>query len=84
MHTLNSMRKKVLRATELLIIDEVSMLRADIMDAIDFRMRRAKGDYSRAFGGTQLLMIGDLHQLPPIVRDEEWQVLQQYYRSMHF
>jgi hypothetical protein len=58
-HPLNSMRKKVLRATELLIIDEVSMLRADILDAIDFRMRRATGDYSRSFGGAQLLMIGD-------------------------
>ncbi len=83
-HTLNSMRKKVLRATELLIIDEVSMLRADILDAIDFRMRSAKGNYSKSFGGTQLLMIGDLHQLPPIVKEEEWQLLQKYYRSMHF
>jgi len=83
-HTLNSMRKKVLRATELLIIDEVSMLRADILDAIDFRMRRARGDYSRSFGGAQLLMIGDLHQLPPIVKEEEWMVLRQYYKSMHF
>jgi len=83
-HTLNSIRKKVLRATELLIIDEVSMLRADIMDAIDFRMRMAKGNYSRSFGGAQLLLIGDLYQLPPIVKDEEWQTLQQYYRSMHF
>ncbi len=83
-HTLNSLRKKVLRATELLIIDEVSMLRADIMDAIDFRMRRAKGNYSKSFGGAQLLMIGDLYQLPPIVKDEEWHTLQNYYRSMHF
>ncbi len=83
-HTLNSLRKKVLRATELLIIDEVSMLRADIMDAIDFRMRRAKGNYSKSFGGAQLLMIGDLYQLPPIVKDEEWQTLRKYYRSMHF
>ena len=84
MHPLNLVRKKVLRATDLLIIDEVSMLRADILDAIDFRMRRAKGDPSRSFGGTQLLMIGDLHQLPPIVKEEEWSVLRNYYRSMHF
>ena len=83
-HTLNSMRKKVLRATELLIIDEVSMLRADILDAIDFRMRSAKGNYSLSFGGAQLLMIGDLHQLPPIVNEKEWPLLQKYYRSMHF
>ena len=83
-HTLNSVRKKVLRATELLIIDEVSMLRADILDAIDFRMRSAKGNYSKSFGGAQVLMIGDLQQLPPIVNDQEWQLLQRYYRSMHF
>jgi dephospho-CoA kinase len=83
-HTLNSLRKKVLRATELLIIDEVSMLRADILDAIDFRMRSAKGNFSKSFGGTQLLMIGDLYQLPPIVKEEEWQLLQRYYKSMHF
>lgn len=83
-HTLNSMRKKVLRATELLIIDEVSMLRADILDAIDYRMRSAKGNYFKSFGGTQVLMIGDLHQLPTIVKEEEWQLLQNYYRSMHF
>ena len=83
-HTMNSMRKKVLRATELVIIDEVSMLRADILDAIDFRLRSAKGNFARSFGGTQLLMTGDLHQLPPIVNSEEWPVLQKYYRSMHF
>ena len=83
-HTLNSVRKKVLRATELLIIDEVSMLRADILDAIDFRMRSAKGNYSKSFGGAQVLMIGDLQQLPPIVSDQEWLVLRKYYRSMHF
>ena len=83
-HTLNSIRKQVLRATELLIIDEVSMLRADILDAIDFRMRSAKGNFARSFGGAQLLMTGDLHQLPPIVKDEEWSLLQRYYRSMHF
>ncbi len=83
-HTLNSLRKKVLRATDLLIIDEVSMLRADIMDAIDYRMRSAKGNYSQSFGGTQLLMIGDLYQLSPIVKEEEWQVLKNYYPSMHF
>ncbi|MCK5464176.1 MAG: AAA family ATPase, partial [Bacteroidales bacterium] len=80
-HTLNSIRKKVLRATELVIIDEVSMLRADILDAIDFRMRSVKGNFAKSFGGTQLLMTGDLYQLPPIVNDEEWSLLQRYYRS---
>ncbi|MEN8228155.1 MAG: AAA family ATPase [Bacteroidota bacterium] len=83
-HSLNSVRKQVLRATDLLIIDEVSMLRADILDAIDYRMRSAKGNFSQSFGGAQVLMIGDLYQLPPIVKDDEWFVLQNYYKSMHF
>ncbi len=83
-HPLNSVRKQVLRAIDLLVIDEVSMLRADILDAVDYRMRSVKGNYRKSFGGAQVLMIGDLYQLPPIVRDHEWQVLQKYYRSMHF
>lgn len=83
-HPLNMARKKVLRSIELLIIDEVSMLRADVLDAIDFRMRIVKGNLKEPFGGTQVLMIGDLFQLPPIVRDNEWQVLGKFYKSMHF
>ncbi|MEN8229980.1 MAG: helix-turn-helix domain-containing protein [Bacteroidota bacterium] len=83
-HSLNSIRKQVLRATDLLIIDEVSMLRADILDAIDYRMRSVKGNFFQSFGGTQVIMIGDLYQLPPIVKEDEWHVLQNYYKSMHF
>ena len=83
-HSLNSVRKQVLRATDLLIIDEVSMLRADILDAIDYRMRSVKGNFFQSFGGTQVIMIGDLYQLPPIVKEDEWHVLQNYYKSMYF
>lgn len=83
-HPLNKRRKEVLRAIDLLIIDEVSMLRADILDAIDYRLKSAKGNFSRAFGGVQLLMIGDLYQLPPIVKDDEWAVLKNHYRTIHF
>src|SRR5690606_11317960 len=83
-HTLNMARKKVLRSVDLLIIDEVSILRADILDAIDYRMRSVKHNFNEPFGGTQVLMIGDLFQLPPIVRDHEWQVLGKFYKSMHF
>jgi DNA-binding NarL/FixJ family response regulator len=83
-HPLNQLRKNVLKAADLLVIDEVSMLRADILDAIDFRMRSVKGNYNVPFGGAQVLMIGDLYQLPPIVRDQEWDVLRQFYPSMHF
>ena len=83
-HPLNAARKKVLRHIDLLIIDEVSMLRADILDAIDYRLKAARGNYNQSFGGVQLLMIGDLHQLPPIVKDEEWNYLKQLYKSPHF
>lgn len=83
-HPLNSVRKQVLRNIELLIIDEVSMLRADILDAIDERLRAARRIRNKPFGGVQLLLIGDLFQLPPIVKDHEWQVLRKFYKSMHF
>ena len=83
-HPLNAVRRNVLREVDLLIIDEVSMLRADVLDAIDFRMRAVRQDRYRPFGGAQVLLIGDLFQLPPVVKDEEWRVLQRYYRSMHF
>lgn len=83
-HPLNAVRRNVLRDVDLLIIDEVSMLRADLLDAIDHRMRTVRRVYNRSFGGAQLLLIGDLFQLPPVVKDEEWQVLRQWYASMHF
>ncbi len=81
---LSATKKKVLRSIDLLIIDEVSMLRADILDAIDYRLRKAKGKFHEPFGGVQVLMIGDLYQLPPIVKPREKQVLGKYYPSMHF
>ncbi|HLU90665.1 MAG TPA: helix-turn-helix domain-containing protein [Cyclobacteriaceae bacterium] len=83
-HTLNLARRKVLSTLDLLVIDEVSMLRADILDAIDYRLRSAKGNFTEPFGGTQVLMIGDLFQLPPIVKDQEWQALGRFYKCMHF
>lgn len=83
-HPLNHLRKSVLRSIDLLVIDEVSMLRADILDAIDYRMRSVKGNFNDPFGGVQVLMIGDLYQLPPIVREQEWQILNRFYPSMHF
>jgi DNA polymerase III delta prime subunit len=83
-HPLNAARKQVLRDIELLIIDEVSMLRADVLDAIDHRLKSVKRNYQLPFGGVQLLMIGDLFQLPPIVRDHEWHIMKDYYRSAFF
>lgn len=83
-HPLNGQRRDVLRSVDLLIIDEVSMLRADLLDAVDHRMRQMKGRYDTSFGGAQVLMIGDLYQLPPVVKDHEWSVLKRWYRSAHF
>lgn len=83
-HPLNALRRNVLRDVDLLIIDEVSMLRADLLDAIDFRMRSVRQRWGQPFGGAQVLMIGDLFQLPPVVKDDEWNVLRRWYGSMHF
>lgn len=83
-HPLNSVRKQVLRDIDLLIIDEVSMLRADLLDAIDYRLRAVKGNFRQSFGGVQLLMIGDLFQLPPVVKEQEWARMRQYYKSPFF
>ena len=83
-HPLNAIRRNVLRSIDLLIIDEVSMLRADLLDAIDHRMRSVRGIYDKSFGGVQVLLIGDLHQLPPVVKDTEWTVLRKYYANAHF
>jgi hypothetical protein len=83
-HPISAAKKQVLRSIDLLIIDEVSMLRADVLDAIDYRMRSVRGNFERAFGGVQVLMIGDLFQLPPIVKDHEWGLLKRYYHSAHF
>ena len=80
---MNNVKRSVIRNMELLIIDEVSMLRADVLDAIDFMMRKVRRN-ERPFGGTQVLFIGDLLQLPPVVKNEEWEMLKKYYRGMFF
>jgi PIF1-like helicase len=67
----------------LLVIDEISMVRADLLDAVDDVLRRYR-DHSRAFGGVQLLMIGDLHQLPPVVKPEDWELLRPHYVTPYF
>ena len=83
-HPLNARRREVLLGIDLLIIDEVSMLRADLLDVIDYRMRSVKRVYDKPFGGVQVLMIGDLFQLPPIVNESERGLMNHYYRSPHF
>jgi hypothetical protein len=69
---------------ELLIIDEVSMLRADLLDAIDQVLRTVRRNRNQSFGGVQVLFIGDLLQLPPVVKDTEWSILKSYYASPYF
>ncbi|HSD14368.1 MAG TPA: helix-turn-helix domain-containing protein [Flavobacterium sp.] len=80
---MSAQKRAVIRNMELLVIDEVSMLRADTLDAMDFMMRKVRRN-ERPFGGVQVLYIGDLLQLPPVVKNEEWQVLKKYYRGMFF
>ena len=73
----------LMRSLDLLIIDEISMVRADVLDAIDAVLRRVRRS-QKPFGGVQLLMIGDVHQLAPVAKPEEWEVLSPYYDTPYF
>jgi len=76
-------KRELLQILELLIIDEVSMVRPDTLDQIDLILRNVKGS-PHPFGGVQLLLIGDLSQLSPIIREEEWGILRPYYATPYF
>ncbi len=80
----NKQRLNLLRKMEVLVIDEISMVRADVMDALDCILRSVRRSYDAPFGGIQLLCIGDLHQLPPVAQNHEWEILQNYYASPFF
>ncbi|MED9899199.1 MAG: AAA family ATPase, partial [Bacteroidales bacterium] len=80
---INKSKLELIRNLQLLIIDEVSMVRADLMDHIDVELRRIRRN-SKPFGGVQLLMIGDLQQLPPIAHGGEDELLRQYYKTLYF
>lgn len=73
----------LLRELEQLIIDEASMVRSDVLDAVDFVLRTVR-KIKHPFGGVQVVMIGDLHQLPPVMKDHEWETLRQFYQSPYF
>ncbi len=73
----------IIRSIDLLIIDEISMVRADLLDGID-RILRKYRDHSKVFGGVQVLMVGDLQQLSPVVKEEEWNLLKNYYQTPYF
>lgn len=80
---MSSLKKAVIRNMELLIIDEVSMLRADLLDAMNFMLQSVRKN-RLPFGGVQVLFIGDLLQLPPVIREEEWKTLRNYYQGKYF
>lgn len=81
--SMNSVKRRILLDMELLVIDEVSMLRADLLDAIDFVLRYVRRN-NEFFGGIQVLFIGDLYQLPPVVKNQEQELLSQFYQSAFF
>lgn len=79
----NNDKRKLLRELELLVIDEISMVRCDMLDALDFLLQRSRG-INRPFGGVQVLVVGDLFQLAPVVKDHIWNVLKPYYTNPYF
>ncbi|MFT3932242.1 MAG: helix-turn-helix domain-containing protein [Chitinophagaceae bacterium] len=80
----NADKRDLLQELELLIIDEVSMVRADMLDAIDIILRHFRKKMQLPFGGVQVLYIGDMYQLPPVVSNNEWEILNPYYESPFF
>ncbi len=77
-------KRNIIRSIDLLVIDEISMVRSDLLDAIDSVLRQYRKRHDLPFGGVQLLMIGDLHQLAPVVSGQEEEMLRQYYDTPYF
>jgi len=88
-HTSNQQRRfsktkiDIIKSLDLVIIDEISMVRADVLDGIDQVLRRYKNKH-KVFGGVQILMIGDLQQLAPVVKPNEWSLLKEHYNTVYF
>lgn len=80
----NAQRLNIFRNLELLVIDEVSMVRADLLDQIDVTLRQTRKKWHQPFGGVQVMLIGDMYQLPPVVQQEEWALLNSVYASPFF
>lgn len=76
-------KRNIIKTLDLLVIDEISMVRADLLDAVDSVMRRYRV-HNLPFGGVQLLLIGDLQQLAPVVKDDEWEMMRDYYATPFF
>ncbi|MDL2222450.1 AAA family ATPase, partial [Parabacteroides sp. OttesenSCG-928-N08] len=73
----------IIRSIDLLVIDEISMVRADLLDAVSDTMQRIRHS-NKPFGGVQLLLIGDMQQLAPVAKEEEWNLLKPFYASPYF
>ncbi len=82
-YRMSDRKKDILRTLDLLVIDEISMVRCDLLDAIDFTLRSYR-DRSKPFGGVQMLFIGDLRQLAPVVKDDEREILKTRYDTPYF
>ncbi len=80
---ISAQKRAVIQNMELLIIDEVSMLRSDVLDAIDCTMKHLRKN-TQPFGGVQVLFIGDLLQLPPVIKEDQWRTLKNYYKGKFF
>ena len=76
-------KKQIIQSLDLLVIDEISMVRADVLDAVDAVLKYHRRP-RQPFGGVQLLVIGDLHQLPPVAQPNEWELLKPYYAGIYF
>ncbi len=82
-HRFSREKTDVVKSLDLLVIDEISMVRADLLDAVDSVLRRYRRN-DLPFGGVQLLMIGDLQQLSPVVKEDDWAILREFYDSAYF
>lgn len=82
-HRMSREKRNIINSLDLLVIDEISMVRADLLDGVDNVLRRYRRS-EQPFGGVQLLMIGDLQQLAPVVKDEDWLILQPHYATPYF
>ena len=80
----NAEKIKLIKEVELIIIDEISMVRSDIIDFIDKVLRIYCRNMREPFGGKQMLFVGDIYQLEPVLKEDEWKILQPYYPSKYF
>ncbi len=82
--SLSHNKQKLINKLDLIIIDEISMVRADVIDALDTVLRRVTKQRNRPFGGKQLLFVGDLYQLEPVTTGDDWEILEDFYDTPYF